>query len=350
MRSVLAILSSLLATNVIAADADFVGEWDLSVQQGRMNIEALLSIRESDDGLIAYVEGGPAPLAIDGNRIEFGVDDRKTRGGSMVRYFHGTLENGRLSGTFGPDHEPTAEELAICERMPLACTVPTGTWSAVPHVPPDTSGPPAPFDLSGAWVLTYRPLYRYTADLTDAAAAWKADFDVTMDLPGLRCQSWGLVNSWAFRGYDPEIFQSDTQITIATGNEIRRIYLDGRQPPEYSDWYPMGFSSGRWEGSTLVVETTLLQPSIREWMGDPVSENARVVERYRMDDDGTLVGVMTLHDPDNYNEPPIKHGRWRRADPNAVRFPTLCDADSFYRELYDEGRFEEYIRRADRRY
>ena len=88
----------------------------------------------------------------------------------------------------------------------------------------------------------------------------------------------------------------------ATGNEIRRIYLDGRQPPEYSDWYPMGFSSGRWEGSTLVVETTLLQPSIREWMGDPVSENARVVERYRMDDDGTLEldDPVLIEDRDRY--------------------------------------------------
>jgi hypothetical protein len=349
MRALVGCLLGALATHAAAADADFVGEWDMSVQQGRMNIEALLSIRPSDDGLVAYVEGGPVPLVIDGNRIEFGVDDRKTRGGSMVRYFRGTLEDGRLAGEFGPDHEPTPEELSICERMPLACTVPTGTWSAVPDVPPDTSGPPTPFDLSGAWVLMYRPLYRYTADLTDSAVAWKADFDVTMDLPGLRCQSWGLVNSWAFRGYDPEIFQSDHQITIATGNEIRRIYLDGRRPPEYTDWYPMGFSSGRWEGSTLVVETTHLQPSIREWMGDPISGDARVTERYWMED-GTLVGIMTLHDPEYYNEPPIKHGRWRRADPDAVRFPTLCDADSFYRELYDEGRFDDYIERAHRRY
>ena len=112
MRAVLVCLSSLLAMDVAAADADFVGEWDLSVRQGRMNIEALLTIRESDDGLIAYVEGGPAPLMIDGNQIEFGVDDRKTRGGSMVRYFRGALEDGRMTGEFGPDHEPTAEELA----------------------------------------------------------------------------------------------------------------------------------------------------------------------------------------------------------------------------------------------
>ena len=114
MRALLTFLSGLLAIHVAAADADFVGEWDLSVRQGRMNIEALLSIRQTDDGLVAYVEGGPAPLMIDGNRIEFGVDDRKTRGGSMVRYFRGTLEDGRMAGEFGPDHEPTAEELAIC--------------------------------------------------------------------------------------------------------------------------------------------------------------------------------------------------------------------------------------------
>ena len=54
MRALLTLLSGLLAIDVAAADADFVGEWDLSVRQGRMNIEALLTIRESDDGLIVW--------------------------------------------------------------------------------------------------------------------------------------------------------------------------------------------------------------------------------------------------------------------------------------------------------
>lgn len=340
----------LLSAPLLAAEDDFIGQWDLALQEGRQTKEGLLDIRRTDGGVVGYVEGGPITLIIDGDNIEMGIDDRKTRGGRMVRYLRGSIEGGTMSGEFGPEHEATAEELDICQRMPLACTVPTGTWQATRHVASISPTEPNPVDLTGAWVLTSRPLYRYTSDLTEAGEAWKAEFDVTMDLPGLRCQPWGLVNSWAFRGYAPEIFQTGRQVTIIQGSEARRIYLDGRQPPEYTDWYPLGFSSGHWEGSTLVVETTHLQPSIREWMGDPISENARVVERYSIDEEGFLVGVMTLHDPDYYNEPPIKRGKWRRAAEDLVRFPSLCDPDSFYRELHDDGRLEEYWKRSHRRY
>lgn len=348
---VLLVLAVFLSTSAAAADADFVGKWYLTLQEGRMVREALLEIRETDDGLAAWVEGGPAPLVVDGDRIEISIDDRKIRGGSMVRYLRGSLTNDGLAGEYGPDHEPTEQELSICENIPLACAVPTGTWHAVPFTPRDTGSEPEPVDLSGAWELVGRPLYKYTSDLTEEGQAWKDGYDVTMDLPGLRCQPWGLVNSWGFRAIGtPEIFQTDKQITMVTGAEVRRIYLDGRRPPEYTDWYPNGFSSGHWEGSTLVVRTDHLQPSIREWMGDPVGADAVVIERYHIDDDGFLVGVMTLNDPDNYRESPLKRARWRRASDDAIRFPSLCDPDSFYRELYDDGRLDEYWQRSDRRF
>ena len=134
------------------------------------------------------------------------------------------------------------------------------------------------------------------------------------------------------------------------GSEVRRIYLDGRRPPEYSDYYPMGFSSGRWEGSTLVVETDYLMPFVREWMGDPISEDARVTERYSLSEDGILTGVMTLHDPANYVVPMTRRAHWRRGKDTEAKFPVLCDPDSFYRQVYDEGRMDDYIKRGNRRY
>lgn len=345
------LMFSLIAPAAYSAESDFVGKWDLSLQEGRMTKEGLLEIRRTDDGYAAWVEGGPAPLIIDGDNIELGIDDRATTGGMLVRYLRGTISSGKLSGDYGPPREPTAEELALCERLPLACMVPTGTWEAVPHVPPATGLPPAPVDLSGAWQITARLLNKYTMDLTPAGQAWKDGYDVKLDLPGQRCQATGLVNGWGFRGNDPEIFQTDTQITMVGGNDVRRIYLDGRRPPEYTDWYPMGFSSGHWDGSTLVIETTYLQPSVREWMGEPVGENARVVERFWIDEENDqLVGVLELHDPDNYNEPPMKHARWRRAPPDQIRFPSLCDPDSFYRELYDDGLMDAYWQRSHRRF
>ena len=70
-------------------------------------------------------------------------------------------------------------------------------------------------------------------------------------------------------------------------------------------------------------------PSVREWMGDPISDNARVVEHYSLSEDGILTGVLTLHDPDNYKVPMVRRAHWRRSDDSGIKFPTLCDPDSF---------------------
>ena len=86
-------------------------------------------------------------------------------------------------------------------------------------------------------------------------------------------------------------------------------------------------------------------------MGEPVGENARVIERFWLDNSkDQLVGVLELHDPKNYREPPLKHVRWRRAPEAQIRFPGQCDPDSFYRELYDDGAMDAYWQRSHRRY
>jgi len=349
-RLPLAVLCLLPALSLAAAK-DFAGKWDLTFTQGALTMEGLLEIRETGDGLKGYVEGGPVRLRIDADSIEMGIDDRTAAGMPFERYLRGTLAKGSMSGRFGPENEVGDKIRSLCRKLPLACPAPTGSWRAAPHADVTSAGQsPQPLDLSGTWVVAVPGIRRWSADLTESAKAWKAGFDVKMDLPDLRCASMGLVNGWGFRGNEPEIYQTDTKVTIVLGSEVRRIYLDDRRPPEYADWYPLGFSSGHWEGSTLVVETTNLQPALREWSGEPISENARVVERYSIDEQGRLVGVLTLNDPQYYREAPLKRARWRRADDKAIRFPSLCDPDSFYRQLYDEGKFDEYIRRAGRRF
>lgn len=352
MRSPLfASLILLAAGAALAADDDFVGTWDMTLHQGRSIMEGQLTIRRTDNGLVGHVEGGTVRLTISGSSIEMGVDDRTAAGMPFERYLRGRLENGSMSGEFGPEHGISAETQALCEKLPLACPAPSGTWTAVPQVAAKTSAvDPAPVDLSGEWVMAVGGIRRWTSDLTEAGSMRRSNFKVEMDLPGQRCLSPGLVGGWGFRGNDPEIYQTDDKVTIILGSEVRRVYLDDRRPPEYTEGYPLGFSAGHWEGSTLVVETSLLQPGVREWVGDPISENARVIERYSLDEDGLLVGVLTLYDPENYNEPPIKRARWRRARDTAIKFPSLCDPDSFYRELDDEGLLDQYWERSNYRY
>ena len=111
----------------------------------------------------------------------------------------------------------------------------------------------------------------------------------------------------------------------------------------------MGYSQGHFEDGELVIETTLLSASTRDFNGEPVSENTRIDERYYLSNEGQRLNLeMRMHDPENYNRPPIRRRAWDRNDESLI-FPFECDPDSFFRQLYDEGRMQEYIDRAHMR-
>jgi len=334
-----------------AENSDFIGKWNIEINQvsgGKRVQNGLLSIEYINNEYIAYVQGGPIKIIIDGQAIEMAIDDWTAASMPFERYYRGKINDLVMEGSFGPEAPITKKQKELCEKIPLGCPHPTGTWRAerykitVPAINDSKS-----IDLTGRWGLVRRGMRRWTMDMSDAAKNWNEDFDVELDLPRQRCVSSGLVNNF---GGAPEIFQDENKITMIFRSEVRRIYLDDRVPPEFSDWYPMGFSSGRWEGSVLVVETSNLMPSVRGFMGNPISDEAKVIERYELDNEGQLHAHMTLYDPSNYHKPPVSSVVWKRVEDNSVVFPLLCDPDSFFRQLYDEDNFQEYIERANRRY
>jgi len=84
----------------------------------------------------------------------------------------------------------------------------------------------------------------------------------------------------------------------------RQIHLDGRalEPSPNPTW--MGYSVGRWEDDTLVVESFGFND--KTWLdhdGHPHSEKLRVTERYRRRDFGNLDVEVTFTDPDVYTRP-----------------------------------------------
>jgi hypothetical protein len=86
----------------------------------------------------------------------------------------------------------------------------------------------------------------------------------------------------------------------------RQIWMDGRSLPTDPDptWY--GYSVGRWEGDTLLVETNGFND--KSWLdgnGHPHSDAMRVVERYRRLDHETLELTMTIDDPETYTGPVV---------------------------------------------
>jgi cyclase len=93
---------------------------------------------------------------------------------------------------------------------------------------------------------------------------------------------------------------------ISTYEQTRTIWMDGRpHPPAWAPHTWMGFSTGRWEGDRLVVETTHIKQGWHRRNGVPSSDKTTLTEYYiRHGNYFTLVQV--IKDPVYLSEPMIK--------------------------------------------
>ncbi len=87
-------------------------------------------------------------------------------------------------------------------------------------------------------------------------------------------------------------------------NGFRQIFLDGRPLPEDPQpaWY--GYSVGTWDGDTLVVQTNGLHDSV--WLdrgGSPLTDAAKVTERFHRINYGNMQIQITVDDPKAYTKP-----------------------------------------------
>src|SRR5690606_10319175 len=83
----------------------------------------------------------------------------------------------------------------------------------------------------------------------------------------------------------------------------RIVWLDGRPHPPPEALYTFeGFSTGRWEGDSLVVETTHMKPGWLRRNGTPTSERAKMIEYFTRFDDYLLVTTI-VDDPVYFAEP-----------------------------------------------
>jgi hypothetical protein len=96
----------------------------------------------------------------------------------------------------------------------------------------------------------------------------------------------------------------------------REVWTDGRAMPEDPGPRFYGYSVGKWEGDTLVVETFGLDSRLwgDEW-GMPFSEQMRLTERWRRVDQNNLELTMTFTDPETYTKPWTSDPRGFRLQP-----------------------------------
>ena len=111
-------------------------------------------------------------------------------------------------------------------------------------------------------------------------AIW-TDFDT-----GERCLTDGVPVYFAGYNNNYQIFQTETHVVIVGEmfSDRRVIFLDGRSRPAIPQW--LGVSLGRWEGDTLVVETTGFADKGHYWWAGAWRASRptlRLVERFTRD-------------------------------------------------------------------
>ena len=108
---------------------------------------------------------------------------------------------------------------------------------------------------------------------------------------------------------------------------VRVVFLDGRaHPPESAPHSKSGYSTGRWDGDTLVVETTHIEPGTFMNNGFSHSAHIKLSERFRLSPDGnTLWLTQVYEDPETFDGVAARYMAWTRK-PGEFVFPYECDS------------------------
>jgi hypothetical protein len=166
-------------------------------------------------------------------------------------------------------------------------------------------------DLSGIWQrISLKYERNIAADLksgeippwAQALVRQRAE-DLQKDHMSVQCLPWG--PSYSNSARKAKIVQTPGLLLMLDEDlTYRQIFLDGRSLETEPNPSWMGYSVGRWEGDTLVVDSFGFND--RTWLdrdGHPHSEALRMTERYRRPDFGHMQIEITLNDPKVYARP-----------------------------------------------
>lgn len=222
-----------------------------------------------------------------------------------------------------------------------------GAWCATAL---GTEPPAAHPDLSGVWgayVEPGQPSIRelrahsqlpFTPEARRKVDAYHALVTPTDDSPGKFCLGYGLPESMVFSGgYPMEIVQRPDELVMLyeAQSELRHVYLgdkiiapDDRVPDRD------GYSSGRWVGDSLIVETTSLKE--QEDNLYPHSAEAHLIERYHLMRDAQGKTILeddwSLIDPAFYTRPITAVKKWA-FEPKGVLLPYECNEEEWLDHL-----------------
>jgi hypothetical protein len=141
--------------------------------------------------------------------------------------------------------------------------------------------------------------------LTQAASAAVQAYDPFTDNPTRNCAPKGMPTIME-QPYPMEFARSGSDIVlrIEEYDTVRTIHMNQDEAPANTPASGLGYSTGRWEGSTLVVTTTRISWPWFSQNGIPQSDTSRLVERFTPTEAGSrLEYEMVITDPVNFSEP-----------------------------------------------
>jgi hypothetical protein len=162
--------------------------------------------------------------------------------------------------------------------------------------------------------------------LPEAAAKKKTNGENWMTLdPEVKCFMPGIPRA-TYMPYPFQIVQSTSTILMAYefSTASRIVRMESKEQSPAPAW--MGWSIGRWDGETLVIDVTdQVEDTWLDRAGNHHSEELHVVERYTAIDANTLNYEVTLEDPKVFSRPwKISMPLYRRREPNAQLMEYKC--------------------------
>lgn len=264
---------------------------------------ALSGVGEDGDEELWEMEGGSVNTlqrqGIDSDIISVGDDIRvlgliSRRDDRSLLPIYLTLASGRdvvmltdRARSFGLIEESTEPTLAAVddEKIELAIRQASGIFRV--------------------WTNTHRSGGNSSLPLTEAALAAKQAWYQPTDDRALRCEPPGMPENM-LSPYPIEFVDRGAELTLRLEewDGLRVIHMgpaaEGGDPPATL----MGYSVGRWEGQTLVVETTKLNSPYFDAVGTPHSASSKIIERFTLSEDASrLDWEATVIDPETFTEP-----------------------------------------------
>ena len=243
-----------------------------------------------------------------------------------------------LSCSPAPQSTPVAEPVVITESATSAAASQpdlSGIWQAVNTAHWNVEGHTAKKMPVTGVIGAYGGMLAGTSVVVGGEIPYRADAIAAREVnqadwanldPAAKCYMPGIPR----QTYMPapfQILQTDSEIFIAYewGSNSRSIFMDrpGTSAPLPS-W--MGYSLGRWEGGTLIVDvTSQMTDTWFDAAGNYHSGSLHVEERYRMIDENHIEYQALITDPEVFTEPwTIRMPLYRRIEEDARLLEYKC--------------------------